>query len=87
MNADVIEAKHDADASVRNVDAVTLEIIAGGVNAAQEEMGALLERTAMSPMIREKKDYWTALFDEKGHIVAGTLLPIFGRVLEPILEH
>jgi N-methylhydantoinase B len=69
------------------VDAVTLEIIAGGVNAAQEEMGALLERTAMSPMIREKKDYWTALFDAKGRMVAGTLLPIFGRVLEPILEH
>lgn len=87
MNADVIEATQDADASGRNVDAVTLEIIAGAVNAAQEEMGALLERTAMSPMIREKKDYWTALFDAKGRMVAGTLLPIFGRVLEPILEH
>jgi N-methylhydantoinase B len=87
MKVDVIEAKQDADASGPNVDAVTLEIIAGAVNAAQEEMGALLERTAMSPMIREKKDYWTSLYDAKGRMVAGTLLPIYGRVLEPILEH
>lgn len=82
-----MEAKQVEGALGRNVDAVTLEIIAGAVNAAQEEMGALLERTAMSPIIREKKDYWTALYDAKGRMVAGTLLPIFGRVLEPILEH
>jgi N-methylhydantoinase B len=87
MNAEVIEATQNADSSGRYLDAVTLEIIAGAMNAAQAEMGALLERTAMSPMIREKKDYWTALFDAKGRMVAGTLLPIFGGVLEPILEH
>jgi N-methylhydantoinase B len=87
MEVDLMQRKEDDAAYLQGVDAVTLEIIAGAVNAAQDEMGALLERTAMSPMIREKKDYWTAIYDAKGRMVAGTLLPLFGRVLEPILEH
>ncbi|VVE61286.1 Acetophenone carboxylase delta subunit [Pandoraea captiosa] len=82
-----MKRKEDDGARVTGADAITLEIIAGAVNAAQDEMGALLERTAMSPMIREKKDYWTALYDAQGRMVAGTLLPLFGRVLEPILAH
>lgn len=90
MEVDVKHEKHGMQAGgfvPQDVDAVTLEIIAGAVRAAQDEMGALLERTAMSPMIREKKDYWTALYDAKGRMVAGTLLPLFGRVLEPIIEY
>ncbi|HEX9521684.1 MAG TPA: hydantoinase B/oxoprolinase family protein, partial [Reyranella sp.] len=44
-------------------DAVTLEIVRGAIRAAQAEMEALLERTAISAFIREKKDFYTALFD------------------------
>ncbi len=33
--------------------------------AAQSEMEALLERTAISAFIREKKDFYTALFDDE----------------------
>ena len=44
-------------------DPVTLEIIRGAIRAAQAEMEALIERTAISAFIREKKDFYTALFD------------------------
>ncbi len=32
-------------------------------------MEALIERTAMSPFIREKKDFFAALFDGRGKLV------------------
>jgi len=58
------------DASLKNAptacDAVTLEIVRGAVRAAQAEMEALIERTAISAFIREKKDFYTALFDADG---------------------
>ena len=40
-----------------------------------EEMEALVERTAMSPFIREKKDYFTAFFDARARLVASSNLP------------
>lgn len=68
-------------------DPVALEIIVGALRAALGEMGALLERTAMSAMIREKKDYWVSFFDPEARMVAGTVLPLFGQIVKPILEH
>ena len=47
-------------------DPVTLEIVRGAIRAAQAEMEALIERTAISAFIREKKDFYTALFDADG---------------------
>jgi hypothetical protein len=44
------------------VDPVTLEIIRGGLRAIQSEMEVLIERTAMSPFIREKNDYASGLY-------------------------
>lgn len=38
-------------------DPITLEIVRGALRSVQREMDALVERTAMSPFIREKKDY------------------------------
>jgi N-methylhydantoinase B len=38
------------------IDPIRLEIIRGAIRAAQAEMDALLERTAISAFIREKKD-------------------------------
>ena len=46
-------------------DPVTLQIVRGALRAAQSEMEALIERTAMSPFIREKKDFYAALFDAR----------------------
>ena len=68
-------------------DPVTLEIIRGALRAVQSEMEALIERTAMSPFIREKKDFYAALFDQDGQLIAGSNLPVFGDVISPIVEH
>jgi N-methylhydantoinase B len=65
-------------------DPVTLEIIRGAARAAQAEMEALLERTAMSAFIREKKDFYTALFDAEGRMAVGSDLPIFGDIVGPV---
>ena len=66
-------------------DPVTLEIIRGAVRAAQAEMEALLERTAISAFIREKKDFYTAVFDAAGRLAVGSNVPIFGDVTAPVL--
>lgn len=58
----------------------------GALRAAQSEMEALIERTAMSPFIREKKDFFAALFDGRGQLVVGSTLPAFGDIVGPVLE-
>ncbi|PWS37433.1 methylhydantoinase [Falsiroseomonas bella] len=67
-------------------DAVTVEIIKGALRSAQAECEALLERTAMSPVIREKQDYFIGFYAADGKLVTGTKLPLFGDVLRPILK-
>ena len=67
-------------------DPVTLEIIRGAIRAAQAEMEALIERTAISAFIREKKDFYTALFDADGVMAVGSNVPIFGDIIEPGLR-
>ena len=54
------------NAMTTHVDPVTLELIKGMMRSARLEMEALIERAAMSPFIREKKDYFTAFFDSRG---------------------
>src|SRR6202790_4520171 len=75
------------DARVGSCDPFTLQIVRGALRAVQSEMEALIERTAMSPFIREKKDFYAALFDEKGRLIVGSNLPIFGEVIAPITEY
>ncbi|MEP3279843.1 MAG: hydantoinase B/oxoprolinase family protein [Stappiaceae bacterium] len=67
-------------------DAISLEIIRGAVAAAQAEMEALIERTAISAFIREKKDFYTALFDANGVMAVGSMVPIFGDMTSPVFE-
>lgn len=67
-------------------DPVTLEIIRGAIRAAQAEMEALLERTAISAFIREKKDFYTALFDAEGVMAVGSNVPIFGDICGPVFD-
>ncbi len=67
-------------------DPVTVEIIRGAIRAAQAEMEALLERTAISAFIREKKDFYTALFDADGVMAVGSNVPIFGDITTPVFE-
>ncbi len=79
------------DTRVKNLDKtcdpVKLEIIKGSLRAAQLEMETLLERTAVSPVIREKKDFFAGYFDPLGQLITGTNLPIFGHIIQPIFEH
>jgi N-methylhydantoinase B len=67
-------------------DPVTLEIIRGAIMATQREMEALIERTAISAFIREKKDFYTALFDENGVMAVGSMVPVFGDMTTPVFE-
>jgi N-methylhydantoinase B len=65
-------------------DPVTREIIKGALRAAQAEMEAVIERTAMSPFIREKQDYFAGILDRDGHVVCGTAVPLFGNLAAAI---
>ncbi|MBB4120237.1 hydantoinase B/oxoprolinase family protein [Martelella radicis] len=82
--SDTVNEKSDGSPPL--CDPVTLEIIRGAVAAAQAEMEALLERTAISAFIREKKDFYTALFDADGVMAVGSMVPIFGDMTTPVLE-
>jgi N-methylhydantoinase B len=76
--------KPAADASSKKLtasgacDPVTLEILRGAIRAVQAEMEALIERTAISAFIREKKDFYTSLFDADGVMAVGSNMPVFG---------
>ncbi|MGZ5337410.1 MAG: hydantoinase B/oxoprolinase family protein, partial [Solirubrobacterales bacterium] len=52
-----------------SVDPVTLQVLAGGLRAICEEMGAVLVRSAHSANIKERRDCSTALFDPAGEMV------------------
>src|SRR5215813_12356231 len=80
-------AKPQAGPQLAACDPVTLQIVRGALRAVQSEMEALIERTAMSPFIREKKDFYAALFDQDGRLVAGSNLPVFGDVVSPVVAH
>jgi N-methylhydantoinase B len=67
-------------------DPVTLEILRGAIRSAQAEMEALLERTAISAFIREKKDFYTALFDADGVMAVGSNVPVFGDITGPVFR-
>lgn len=67
-------------------DPVTIEIVKGALRATQAEMEMLLERTAMSPIIREKQDYFCGLFDYRARLLIGTKIPVLGNIIEPVLK-
>ena len=54
----------------RRFDALDLTVFAQSVAMIAEEMGTLLERSAISPNIRERRDASCALFDVDGRMVA-----------------
>src|SRR5437763_12764563 len=80
-------AQDSAKTAPAACDPVTLQIVRGALRAIQGEMEAVIERTAMSPFIREKKDFYAALFDGAGRLIVGSNLPVFGDVVGPIAEH
>ncbi len=51
------------------LDAIELQVLAGGLRAACEEMGVVLIHSAYSSNIKERRDASTALFDARGQMV------------------
>ena len=63
--------------SGRAVDPVELSIFQSAVHSIAEEMGAALRRTALSPNIKERRDYSCAVFDGRGRVIAmGDHMPV-----------
>src|SRR5699024_3627268 len=54
----------------KKISPVTLEIMGNLVLSVAEEMGITLVKTAYSTNIKERKDASTAIFDEKGRMIA-----------------
>jgi N-methylhydantoinase B len=58
-------------------DPVDLAIFQNAVHSIAEEMGAALRRTALSPNIKERRDYSCAIFDSRGRVIAmGDHMPV-----------
>ena len=66
---------------------IKFELIKGVLNASRKEMEALITRTAMSPFIREKKDFFSAILNKKGELVVSTSLTLAGNLIETIVKH
>jgi N-methylhydantoinase B len=59
------------------VDAVDLSVYLHGMHSIAEEMGAALRRTAVSPNIKERRDYSCAVFDGQARVLAmGDHMPV-----------
>ncbi len=68
------------------VNPVVLEIIRGSLSSTIHEMELLMERCAMSPFIKEKKDYFVGIFDPHGRLVCCHLSQSGPGMITPILE-
>src|SRR5581483_7951069 len=68
------------------VSPVTAELINGALNAAIHEMETLINRTAMSAMIKEKKDFFVGLFDARGRLLAAHVSFTAPGLIEPVLR-
>jgi N-methylhydantoinase B len=64
-------AQQKLETSPKAVDPVTRQLIRGSLRAARLECELIIERTAMSAFIREKKDYTVSFLDAKGQEVYG----------------
>jgi N-methylhydantoinase B len=54
------------------VDPISLEVLRSRLEAILAETAATLERTAISPVVTESKDYSCTLLDAEGRLIAGT---------------
>jgi len=86
LGAEEVVAHAVTPAPAPDCDPVTLEIVRGAIRAVQAEMEALIERTAISAFIREKKDFYTGLFDADGVMAVGSNVPIFGDMTSPVIR-
>ena len=69
-----------------SIDPVDLALVRGGLRGLQAEMERLLERSAMSPFIHEKKDYFAGVATADGSLLIGDNYTSYGNVMEVVLE-
>jgi N-methylhydantoinase B len=63
--------------SAGTANPIELAIFSAAVHSIAEEMGAALKRTALSPNIKERRDYSCAVFDGKAQVIAmGDHMPV-----------
>src|ERR1700729_863669 len=61
----------------RAADPVELAVFQSAMHSIAEEMGAALRRTALSPNIKERRDYSCAIFDAQARVIAmGDHMPV-----------
>jgi len=65
-----IEANAEREAADTRVDPVLLEVFNNQFKSIAEQMGVVLQRTAMSTNIRDRLDFSCAVFDAEGGLVA-----------------
>lgn len=75
-----------ARAPERANDPIFREIVKGSFAALVREMALLIERTSMSPIIREKQDYAIGLFDPAGRMILAHMLMQGPGMIDAILE-
>jgi N-methylhydantoinase B len=68
------------------LDPFSRALIAGGLRSVQAEMERVLERSAMSPFIHEKKDYFAGVATARGKLLIGDNHTSYGNVMAAILE-
>src|SRR2546423_4654225 len=72
---------------MRQFDPIQVEVWRHLLAAIAEEMGAVLERTAYSPNIKERLDHSCAIFDRRGRLVAqGAHIPVDPWAMPLMLE-
>ena len=82
MPADADRGEHIVQGAP--VDPITLQLIRGSLRSARLECELIIERTAMSAFIREKKDYTVSFLDSLGREIYGETMgsDILGCVWE-----
>ncbi len=60
-----------------SINPIDLAVFSSAMHSVAEEMGAALRRTAISPNIKERRDYSCAVFDAAGRVLAmGDHMPV-----------
>ena len=68
------------------IDPVTREVILSGIKAAVDEMDVLIGRAAMSPVIKDKKDYFMGIFDAAGRMIHVLTSYSGPGLIKPVLD-
>ncbi|HEY0917761.1 hydantoinase B/oxoprolinase family protein [Devosia sp.] len=67
-------------------DLITREVVLSGIRAAVDEMEVVIGRAAMSPIFREKKDYFMGVYDPDGRMVHALIGLSGAGLVQPVLE-